>query len=70
MNNQTSPSYCSSHICSSNIYDTAGAEFQLVPMHLFVHFVAHSAFYPLIYLQQIKRLKFAATHLRTVIVCL
>ena len=49
MNNQTSPPYCSSHICSSNIYDTAGAEFQLVHMHLFVHFVAHSAFYPLIY---------------------
>ena len=27
---------------------TAGNEFQLVPMHLFVHFFAHSAFYRLI----------------------
>ena len=54
-----------------NHFDTAGAEFQPVHMHLFVHFFAHYSFLPFdIILQQIRRPKFAAMHLRTVIVYL
>ena len=69
MNNQTLPPCCSSHICSSDHFDTAGAEFQPVHMHLFVHFFAHYSFLPFdIIQQQIRRPKFAAMHLRTVIV--
>ena len=44
MNNQTSPPYCSSHICSSDDFDTAGNEFKLVPMNWFVHFFATYSF--------------------------